>query len=100
MTSIPEAIGTRNSLLAALLSIAVEPFASLEGIWTFSEQGTDPLVVDTLVGNKELRGKVGAGVKALTEGGTALSISGSYDGLGDNNFAAVSGELRLAVPFH
>jgi hypothetical protein len=78
--------------------IAVEPFASLEGIWTFSEQGTDPLVVDTLAGSKELRGKVGAGVRALTAGGTALSISGSYDGLGDNNFEAVSGELRLTIP--
>jgi len=79
--------------------IAVEPFASLEGIWTFSEEGTDDLVVDTLAGNNELRGKVGAGVKALTAGGTALSVSGSYDGLGDDDFQAVSGELRLAIPF-
>lgn len=78
--------------------IALEPFASLEGIWTFSEQGTAALVVDTLAGNKVLRGKAGAGVNALTAGGTALSISGSYDGLGDNNFEAISGELRLAIP--
>ena len=27
-----------------------------------------------------------AGVKALNDGGTALSMSGSYDGLGDNSF--------------
>ena len=39
-----------------------------------------------------------AGVKALNAGGTALSMSGSYDGLGDTNFQAVSGELRLAIP--
>jgi hypothetical protein len=78
--------------------MAIEPFASLEGIWTFSEDGIDDLVVDTLAGNNELRGKVGAGVKALTAGGTALSISGSYDGLGDDDFQAISGELRLAIP--
>jgi outer membrane autotransporter protein len=78
--------------------IAIEPFASLEGIWTFSEEGSDDLVVDTLAGNNELRGKVGAGVKAVTAGGTPLSISGSYDGLGDDDFQAVSGELRLAIP--
>ena len=78
--------------------IAIEPFASLEGIWTFSEEGSDDLVVDTLAGNNELRGKVGAGVKAVTAGGTTLSISGSYDGLGDDDFQAVSGELRLAIP--
>jgi hypothetical protein len=41
---------------------------------------------------------VGVGVKALTAGGTALGISGSYDGLGDDEFKAVSGELRLAIP--
>jgi len=78
--------------------VVVQPFASLEGIWTFSADGADDLVVDTLAGNNELRGKVGAGVKALTAAGTALSISGSYDGLGDDDFQAVSGELRLAIP--
>ncbi len=78
--------------------IAIEPFASIEGIWTFSEEGSDDLVVDTLAGNNELRGKVGVGVKALTAGGTTLSISGSYDGLGDDAFQAISGELRLAIP--
>ena len=78
--------------------VAIQPFASLEGIWTFSEDGTDDLVVDALAGNNELRGKVGAGVKAVTAGGTALSISGSYVGLGADDFQAVSGELRLAIP--
>ena len=66
--------------------IAIQPFASLEGIWTFSEEGTGDLVVDTLAGNNELRGKVGAGVKAVTAGGMALSISGSYDGLEPDRF--------------
>ena len=78
--------------------VVVQPFASLEGIWTFSADGADELVVDTLAGNNELRGKVGAGVKALTGGGTVLTISGSYDGLGDDDFQAVSGELRLGIP--
>ena len=78
--------------------IAIEPFASLEGIWTFSEGGIDDLVVDTLAGNNKLRGKVGAGVKAVTAGGTTLAISGSYDGLGDDAFQAILGELRLAIP--
>jgi len=78
--------------------VAIEPFASIEGIWTFSEEGSDDLVVDTLAGNNELRGKVGVGVKAQAAGGTALSIYGSYDGLGDDDFQAVSGQLRLAIP--
>ena len=59
--------------------VVIEPFAAIEGIWTFSEEGTDDLVVDTLAGNNELRGKVGAGIKAVTAGGTTLAISGSYD---------------------
>ncbi len=89
-------VNCRNG--AFVNGIAIEPFASLEGIWTFSEEGSDDLVVDTLAGNNELRGKVVAGVKAVTAGGTTLAISGSYDGLGDDDFQAISGELRLAIP--
>lgn len=73
------------------------PFAGLEGIWNFDESGTS-LVAGTLASNEDFRGKAEVGVRATTSGGLGVDVSGSYDGLGADDYEAYAGELRVNMP--
>jgi hypothetical protein len=74
----------------------VEPHLSIKGIWNFDD---DDLVLSTgAVKPEELRAAVEAGLMVKLPDGKALRASGSYDGIGDDDFEAWSGKLWLNIP--
>jgi hypothetical protein len=74
----------------------VEPQLSIKGIWNFDD---DDLVLSTgAVKPDELRAAVEAGLMVKLPDGKALRASGSYDGIGDDDFEAWSGKLWLNIP--
>ena len=75
------------------------PSASLKGIWKFSEDN-NLVAVASEAGAGELRGKAEVGLKIVNEKGGALTFTGIYDGIGDDDFRAYSGALQLRLPLN
>lgn len=79
----------------------IEPQLSITGLWDFDNAGD---VTNTLAGivvsPNDFRGKVEGGVLFLCTNGVSLRAAGSYDGIGDGDFSAYSGKLRVSVPLN
>lgn len=77
----------------------LEPYAEIEGIWNFNEEGTE-LLTGSVGGDEELRGRVGLGFRATMPSGVSMDVSGKYDGIGADNFEAVSADVRMRYPLN
>ncbi len=77
----------------------LEPFAEFEGIWNFQQSSTS-VVATSLASREELRGKIELGFKAITASGVSLRVSGSYDGIGADDFNAVGGQATIRFPLN
>jgi Autotransporter beta-domain/HYR domain len=75
----------------------IVPSFALKGIWNFAESNGAALA-GTAAGSAEFRGKAEAGVRFADLGGVSFEFSGAYDGIGDNDYQAVSGRARIVVP--
>jgi hypothetical protein len=75
----------------------IEPHISLTGIWDFDKDKTAS-VGGLLVGTDDFRMRVEAGVLVRTPTGLGLRATVAYDGIGDDNFHALSGQLWVNVP--
>jgi len=78
-----------------------EPFASLEGIWTFSQKNTAAFALgnDAFL-DEGLRGRFEAGFDFVQSGGMQLQATGFYDGIGSSNeFESWGAQLRLSWSF-
>ncbi|MCP4247197.1 MAG: hypothetical protein GY778_09130, partial [bacterium] len=51
-------------------------------------------------GANDLRAKVGGGVMFTRPNGVSLHATGSYHGIGDDDFLAYSGKLWVNVPLN
>lgn len=76
------------------------PYASLDGIWTFSQEngaafalGADPAV------DEGVRGRVEGGFDYAQAGGMQMSLSGFYDGIGDADLTSWGARFRVAWSF-
>jgi hypothetical protein len=81
----------------------VEPHAGIHVIWNFAGDTTAAgigQVGGENTGPAGLRGRVDAGVRAMTTGGIGLDVSGSYDGIGASDYSAVTGKATLRVPLN
>ena len=77
----------------------IEPHAALIGMWDFDKP--DALVfADEIVGTDEFRGKVQAGVLFTMPSGYTVRATGSYDGLGSDDFDAYGGQLWVNMPLN
>jgi hypothetical protein len=77
----------------------IEPYGSLAGIWNFDTE--DDLIFDGVAfGTDESWGRVEGGVKFYTPRGWAFRAAGAYDGIGADDFEAVSGSLWLNIPLN
>ncbi|WP_395449463.1 putative Ig domain-containing protein [Aminobacter sp. UC22_36] len=78
-----------------------EPFATLEGIWTFKQENTATAATSTPgLGETGLRGRgeIGfrlAGQSASSQSASSVSSSVFYDGLGNEDFQSWGGKLRF-----
>ena len=77
-----------------------EPYASVEGIWTFEQSNSAPLVLGSNDFMSEgVRGRVEGGFRYLTAGGVQFAASSFYDGFGSEDFSSWGAELRLSWSF-
>lgn len=76
----------------------LEPHIGLTGIWNFD---TDDLVVGgVLVESQESRARVEGGLLYRAPTGLAMRAAVSYDGIGADDFEAVSGQMWINVPLN
>jgi hypothetical protein len=78
-----------------------EPFATVEGIWTFSQKNTAAFALGNDAFLEEgLRGRLRAGVDVVQPSGIQIQASGFYDGIGTSEeFASWGAQLRLSWSF-
>lgn len=76
----------------------IEPHVAISGIWNFD---SDDLVINGVVHDtKESRAKVDGGILVTMPNGLGVRASASYDGIGANDYEAVSGSLWLNIPLN
>ena len=74
----------------------VEPFAGFQGIWDFDSDGTTVNGVAT--GGEGLRGKAQVGLGLISPWGYSIRGTASYDGIGSDDYEAVSGQVWVNMP--
>jgi len=73
-----------------------EPFATLEGIWTFRQDNTATAATSTPgLAETGLRGRGELGFRLAGQSASSLSSSIFYDGLGNDDFQSWGGKLRF-----
>ncbi len=76
----------------------LEPHVGIKGIWNFH---SDDLVVGgVLVDTQESRARVEGGLSYRTPAGWAVRGAAAYDGIGGDDFEAVSGLLWVNIPLN
>jgi hypothetical protein len=72
----------------------------LEAIWNFESSDDVADFGGTLAGPQEVRGRVELGIAAQLTDGLTLDLSGSYDGIGSDNYDALTGRAMLRMPLN
>lgn len=76
---------------------SIEPHVKIEGNWDFDSTG-QLVIGNTVVGTEDFSAKVEGGVLVQMPGGVSFRATGSYDGIGDEDFDAYGAQLWLNVP--
>jgi hypothetical protein len=79
----------------------IEPSLNVDLLWNFestSVAGRGDLLGEAS-GPDGLRGRVGVGLKILTPEGVSVTAKGSYDGIGQDGYKALSGRVGVMVQF-
>ncbi|WP_321343467.1 autotransporter outer membrane beta-barrel domain-containing protein [Breoghania sp.] len=77
----------------------VSPRAKVTGIWNFKRDTYGSTVTTTAAG-VEMRAKAEVGVNVRMPSGVRLEANGSYDGIGAEDYNALTGEMKLTVPLN
>jgi hypothetical protein len=93
-------IGPEISRRFAFAGGAVEPRVGLEAIWNFESSDDVADFGGTLAGPQEVRGRVELGIAAQLTDGLTLDLSSSYDGIGSDNYDALTGRAMLRMPLN
>ena len=83
--------------------LVVEPHGGVQLIWNFAHDTSAAglgQIDGTPVGSSAVRGRAELGLRAVTERGVAIGISGSYDGIGAKGYEAISGTGTVRVPLN
>ena len=76
--------------------MSFEPFASVEGIWTFKQENTSTSATSSPgLAETGLRGRGEVGFTLAGQSASSLSTSVFYDGVGNDDFQAWGGRLRF-----
>lgn len=78
--------------------VIVDPYVSLHGLYDFQTEGR--VAVSQTVSTKQgtLRARVGGGVTVNFGNGAHAQVGIAYDGIGEDDYEAISGHARVAVP--
>ncbi len=77
----------------------IEPHMALQGLWDFEKPDTLTLG-NQVVGPDDFRGKLQAGVMVMMPEGASVRATGSYDGIGSDDFHAYGGQMWVNLPLH
>jgi uncharacterized repeat protein (TIGR01451 family) len=77
----------------------IEPHMALQGLWDFEKPDTLTLG-NEVVGPDDFRGKLEAGVMFMMPEGASVRATGSYDGIGSDDFHAYGGQMWVNLPLH
>ncbi len=76
------------------------PFTTVTGIWTFEQTNTaTALSSQPGLAEEGIRARVEAGFDVANDKGLSLSLSGHYDGIGDEGFESYGGRARIGQKF-
>ena len=78
----------------------LEPRLTGSLIWNFDSSDAGAAFGGSLIGPEELRGKLEAGIGVHLLSGITLDVSGSYDGIGSDDYNATSISLGARVPMN
>jgi outer membrane autotransporter protein len=78
----------------------IQPHMSVDVIWNFDSSDEVVNFGGTLEGPEEVRGRIEVGIKAQLAGTLSIDVSGTYDGIGSDNFSAYGGQMRVNLPFN
>ncbi len=80
----------------------IEPHAGVQAIWNFDRDvsafGFGQLGGDA-AGPEGVRGRAEVGMRIKTMGGLGVDVSGSYDGIGTDDYRSIAGRGVVRVPF-
>ena len=76
-------------------------FFGIDGIWTFDSENTATTASPGAVGLADtgLRARAEAGLSANFDDGFSFSTSAFYDGIGNDDFSAWGGKVRVSKQF-
>ncbi|PTW62978.1 putative repeat protein (TIGR01451 family) [Breoghania corrubedonensis] len=77
----------------------IAPSAKLTGIWNF-KRDTYGVTTTTSSAGVEMRAKAELGLNVRMPSGVRVEANGSYDGIGAEDYNAVSGQVKLSVPLN
>ncbi|HUV33259.1 MAG TPA: autotransporter outer membrane beta-barrel domain-containing protein, partial [Devosiaceae bacterium] len=77
----------------------VEPQLALYGVWNFDNGGSF-LVADTLVTPDDFTGRIEGGLLVQMPKGMSFRGTAAYDGVGSNDYEAVTGKIWLNLPLN
>ena len=77
----------------------IEPHMALQGLWDFEKPDTLTLGSE-VVGPDDFRGKLEAGIMFMMPEGASVRATGSYDGIGSDDFHAYGGQMWVNLPLH
>jgi hypothetical protein len=80
--------------------LIVEPHVGVQAIYNFAGSVTSSIgvVPGENAGPNGVRGRVEVGQRAVTSGGVALDLAGSYDGIGVKGYDAYSARAQVHLP--
>ncbi len=78
--------------------LTLTPRIGMSGIWTFAQKNTAEVASGNGLGFADtgLRARMELGVSAELANNVLLSLDGTYDGIGDDNYEAWSGALKVS----
>ncbi len=74
--------------------LTLTPKLSADGIWTFAENSSNSNITSS--SGTGIRARLGAGLNVRTEDNLTLMFNGIYDGIGQSDYEAYSGTIRLS----
>lgn len=74
------------------------PRAAFRGVWSFSED-IDTAAASAISASETLRGQAELGLSVVGANGSSLDFMAAYDGVGDRDFSAYSGSMRLRLRY-
>ena len=77
----------------------IAPSAKVTGIWNF-KRDTYGVTTTTSSAGVEMRAKAEFGLNVRMPSGVRVEANGSYDGIGAEDYNAVSGQVKLSVPLN